>query len=83
MAQSRAAAGFATALTELQSTGKRSHWIWYVFPQLVGLGVSIDSREYGIGGPEEAAEYLRDALLRSRLLAVTRAVAERLEQGWS
>jgi uncharacterized protein (DUF1810 family) len=81
--QQRPDSGHSAALAELRTTGKRGHWIWYVFPQLAGLGESSNSRKYGIHGPEEAAEYLRDPVLRSRLIAVTQAVAERLEGGLS
>src|SRR5262249_37315715 len=79
LAQHSPHAGFAAALAELGSTGKRGHWIWYVFPQLAGLGSSSQSREYGIRGLEEAAEDLLDPVLRSRLLAATRTVERRLQ----
>jgi uncharacterized protein (DUF1810 family) len=80
IAQDRPGSGFDSALVELQSGGKQGHWIWYVFPQLAGLGTSSFSREYGIDGYAEAAQYLRDPVLRSRLLAVTLAVAGCLEK---
>jgi uncharacterized protein (DUF1810 family) len=70
--------GFESALREIQTGGKRGHWIWYVFPQLSGLGTSPDSRYYAIDGEEEAAEFLHDPTLRSRLLTITTAVASRL-----
>jgi uncharacterized protein (DUF1810 family) len=73
--------GFAAASQELQTTGKRGHWIWYVFPQLVGLGMSSQSKYYGIQGRAEAIEYLSDPVLGPRLLAITRIVAERLQSG--
>jgi uncharacterized protein (DUF1810 family) len=78
-AQNAAEAGFASALDEIHSGGKQGHWIWYVFPQLSGLGMSAFSRTFGIDGEDEAIEYLRDSELRSRLLTITSAVAERLE----
>lgn len=77
-AQNRSRSGFASALEELRTTGKRGHWIWYVFPQLAGLGFSYASRTYGIDDIAEAERFLQDPLLRSRLLAVTTAVAERV-----
>ena len=82
MAQADAANGYAAALAELRTTGKRAHWIWYVFPQLVGLGRSRESRRYGISGRAQAKAYLEDSVLRSRLLEISSAVAERLRQGW-
>ena len=76
-------ANFASAMAELETTGKRGHWIWYVFPQIEGLGASLHSQLFAIHGREEAADYLRDALLRSRLLTISRVVADRLEGGRS
>jgi uncharacterized protein (DUF1810 family) len=81
LAQEDEGSGFAAALKELRTTGKRGHWIWWILPQLIGLGFSSTSEEYGIQGAEEAAEYLRDPVLRSRLTAITQAVAERLDGG--
>lgn len=69
--------GFATALRELREGWKRSHWIWYVFPQLAGLGTSPMAVAYGLRDVDEAIAYLRDPLLRERLVGVTRAVAEK------
>ena len=80
-AQEASHSGFAAALAELETTGKREHWIWYVFPQLVGLGVSAESKHYGIHGAEEATEYLQDPVLRARLIAVTKEVATKLQGG--
>ncbi|HET7696302.1 MAG TPA: DUF1810 family protein [Vicinamibacterales bacterium] len=80
-AQNSAFAGFDTALDELRSGGKRSHWIWYVFPQLDGLGSSTYARTFALNGVAEAEEYLRDPELRRRLLGVTTVVAEQLRKG--
>jgi uncharacterized protein (DUF1810 family) len=82
-AQELPASGFNAALREIQSGAKTGHWIWYVFPQLAGLGSSGVSRTYGIRGLEEATEYLRDPTLRSRLLAITTEVANHLAAGAS
>lgn len=82
-AQDRPASGFDAALREIQSGAKTGHWIWYVFPQLTGLGLSSLSRTYGIHGLEEAREYLRNPKLRSRLLAITAEVANHLSRGAS
>jgi uncharacterized protein (DUF1810 family) len=80
-AQDRSAAGFETALHEIRSGGKRSHWIWYIFPQLAGLGSSPMAQTYGIQGVDEAVAYLRDPVLCERLVDITKAVAERLATG--
>jgi uncharacterized protein (DUF1810 family) len=65
-------------LSEIRQGRKRSHWIWYVFPQLSGLGQSPASISYGLHGIAEATEYLRDPILRSRLLTIASAVAEQV-----
>src|SRR4249920_681537 len=82
-AQDQPGAGFESALREMQAGSKRGHWIWYVFPQLSGLGRSSVSRTYGINGLPEAEAYLRNPVLRSRLIAVTAAVADHLSRGAS
>jgi uncharacterized protein (DUF1810 family) len=56
------------ALGELRAGRKSGHWIWYVFPQLAGLGRSPLSRQYGISGIDEARAYLRHPVLRDRLV---------------
>ncbi|MFI5235786.1 MAG: DUF1810 domain-containing protein [Gemmatimonadales bacterium] len=65
---------YARALAELRDGAKRTHWMWYIFPQLVGLGSSELSRRYGISGIREAAAYLAHPVLGPRLLAVAEAV---------
>jgi len=67
--------GIAAALAEIEAGQKRGHWIWYVFPQLVGLGRSDMSQAYGIDSVREAVEYLRDEVLRARLLSIASALA--------
>ena len=59
---------YETALAELKAGRKRSHWIWYVFPQIQGLGHSSTARYYSISSAAEARAYLADPLLGSRLL---------------
>jgi uncharacterized protein (DUF1810 family) len=59
---------------ELRAGAKRGHWMWFVFPQLKGLGFSETSRFYGIGSREEAAAYLKHAVLGPRLVECTRLV---------
>ena len=58
---------FETALGELRAGRKRSHWMWFVFPQLRGLGHSSTARFYGISSLDEARAYLAHALLGPRL----------------
>jgi uncharacterized protein (DUF1810 family) len=53
---------------ELKQGRKTSHWIWYIFPQLKGLGTSSNSIFYGIESLDEAKEYLKNHILRTRLV---------------
>jgi uncharacterized protein (DUF1810 family) len=62
------------ALAELRAGRKRSHWMWFVFPQLRGLGRSDTSRYFGLEGLEEARAYLEHPLLGSRLRACCAAL---------
>lgn len=67
---------YAVALRELRDGCKRSHWMWYVFPQLRGLGRSYNANFYGISGRQEAAAYLADGLLGGRLREVCETVLQ-------
>ena len=60
-------ADYARALSELRAGRKRSHWMWYVFPQIEGLGKSEMSRRYSIKSADEARAYLDHPLLGARL----------------
>jgi uncharacterized protein (DUF1810 family) len=80
-AQNSSDSGFATALAEIRAGHKRGHWIWYVFPQLKGLGASAYSQTFGIDGEREAVAYLHDSELRQRLTTIATAVADRLRSG--
>ena len=62
------------ALRELRSGRKQGHWIWFVFPQIQGLGSSATARHYGIASLEEAAAYLAHPLLGRRLVEAAEAV---------
>lgn len=61
------------ALAEVRNGRKYSHWIWYIFPQLKGLGMSYNSQYYGISGKEEAEAYLVHPILGERLREITSA----------
>jgi len=74
-------AGFDAALSELRSGGKHGHWIWYVFPQLGGLGSSSQSRLYGLASLDEAIEYLQHPVLGPRMSEATRAVVDQIRKG--
>src|SRR4051812_31904857 len=65
---------FTTALNELGSGRKRTHWMWFIFPQLRGLGHSSTAEFYGIGSLTEARAYLAHPLLGPRLILCTEAV---------
>jgi uncharacterized protein (DUF1810 family) len=80
-AQDSSYEGFESALDEVRSGRKSGHWIWYVFPQIGGLGTSGASQKYAIDGEAEALEFLRDPELRSRYLTIARAVAAQLKAG--
>jgi uncharacterized protein (DUF1810 family) len=58
---------YQAALGELQRGQKESHWIWYIFPQVAGLGHSAMAQEYAIRSRDEAAAYLNHELLGTRL----------------
>lgn len=65
---------FDQAFTEVKNGRKSSHWMWYIFPQLRGLGRSSMSQYYGISGAKEASAYLNHDLLGSRLIAICEAL---------
>jgi uncharacterized protein (DUF1810 family) len=65
---------FKAVLEELRAGHKRRHWMWFIFPQLAGLGGSEMSRHFAIRSAEEAAAYLNHPLLGSRLHTCTQLV---------
>ena len=67
---------YQTALQEIRNGHKRTHWIWYVFPQMKGLGHSEISEFYGINGREEAKAYIENPILRERLIEATKAILD-------
>ncbi|KQM21558.1 DUF1810 domain-containing protein [Novosphingobium sp. Leaf2] len=69
---------YAQVREELVQGQKRTHWMWFIFPQIAGLGQSTISRRYAIEGLSEAASYLNHPLLGARLLETTQ-----LMLGWA
>lgn len=74
--KSAQAVDYDTALHEINNGRKRSHWMWYIFPQLRGLGHSSMANYYGIGCSDEAIAYLADPVLGSRLVQISEALME-------
>lgn len=67
---------YATALAEIKNGRKRTHWMWYIFPQIAGLGSSETSKFYAIKNKTEAEEYLRHPALGKRLAEIAEALLE-------
>ena len=65
---------YAQALREIQHGAKRSHWMWFVFPQIAGLGHSPTARRYAIGSLAEAKAFLAHPVLGNRLVEITQAL---------
>ena len=65
---------YPTALAELRAGHKRTHWMWFMFPQIAGLGMSAMSQRYALSSLDEARAYLAHETLGPRLLECTRAV---------
>ncbi len=61
---------FQVALSEIKNGRKRSHWMWYIFPQIEGLGFSATSKFYAIKDIDEAAAFLKHPVLGSRLILI-------------
>src|SRR5256885_8157939 len=80
-AQAKRSDGYDAAVAEIRAGGKRSHWIWYVFPQIEGLGRSSTARAYALRDLGEACAYLRDPILRARYEEIVAAVSEQLTRG--
>lgn len=75
-AQASEEADYYQALQEIRNGRKWSHWIWYVFPQMKGLGHSYYSEFYGISGLDEAKAYYEHTVLGPRLIEITEALLE-------
>jgi len=67
---------YATALNELKNGRKRSHWMWYIFPQIQGLGFSSTSQHYAISDLQEAAAYLRHPILGQRIIEISKVLIQ-------
>ena len=65
---------YETALREIKAGRKRSHWMWYIFPQIRGLGYSAMAQHYAIRDPNEAREYLQHPVLGPRLVEISEAL---------
>lgn len=68
------AESYETGLAEIRSGRKKSHWIWYIFPQIRGLGRSAVAQYYEIQGREEAAAYWADPILSRHLVEISQAL---------
>ena len=67
---------YESALRELRTGSKRGHWMWFVFPQLEGLGMSPTSQYFGVRGLAEAKAYVAHPVLGPRLVAAARALLD-------
>lgn len=65
---------YEQALNEIKSGRKIGHWIWYIFPQIAGLGFSSTSKYYSIKDKNEAIEYLKNKTLKNRLIEICEAL---------
>ena len=72
---------FESAYAEIEAGRKQSHWMWFVFPQIAGLGLSYMSQTYAIRDRAEAVAYLQHPVLAARLLAITIAASKQLRAG--
>ena len=72
---------YERALAELREGRKRSHWMWFIFPQHVDLGRSPTAKFYGLSGVDEAAAYLAHSILGDRLIACCDAILTHLLNG--
>lgn len=61
---------YEVALSEIKDGYKRTHWIWYIFPQLKGLGQSYNSEYYGLDGTDEVIEYMNNPYLKNNMIEI-------------
>jgi len=67
---------YSIALSEIKTGKKRSHWIWYIFPQIAGLGYSETSKFYSLKSLHEAEEYLKHPVLGPRLIEISNTLLD-------
>ncbi|MCZ4222536.1 DUF1810 domain-containing protein [Pedobacter rhodius] len=67
---------FSTALAEIKNGAKTSHWMWYIFPQLAGLGQSEISKNYSLRNLDEASNYLAHPVLNKHLIEISKALLD-------
>lgn len=67
---------YERALSEIRAGQKQSHWIWFIFPQIEGLGFSETAQYYAIKDLQEAKDYLADPVLGKRLIEISEALLE-------
>lgn len=67
---------YGAALAQIKAGRKQSHWMWYIFPQIAGLGFSSTSKFYAIKDAAEAESYLRHPVLGARLVEISTALLE-------
>jgi len=67
---------YPLALSEIKQGRKKSHWMWYIFPQIQGLGFSETSKYYAIKNVKEAAEFLKHPVLGGRLINICQALLD-------
>lgn len=67
---------YANALNEIKNGKKQSHWMWYIFPQVIGLGMSETSIKYAINNLNEASAFLHHPILGKRLIEITNVVLQ-------
>lgn len=65
---------YSTALNEIKAGRKRSHWMWYIFPQMRGLGMSEMATRYSIADMKEAMAYLQHPVLGERIIEISKAL---------
>ena len=71
---------YSVSLSELRAGAKRSHWMWYIFPQIAGLGTSATAKKYAIANLDEARSYLDHRILGARLRECVSAVLAHKEK---
>lgn len=81
--RAQAGGAYEQALAELKAGAKRSHWMWFIFPQHRDLGRSATAKYYGLSGVEEAAAYAAHPLLGRRLRECVAAIRPHLDAGIS